>query len=99
MGYGELAARRGRVRRHHAGGGPVRRLGNLAQADVDRVEALFRRANLPTLAPKLGVEAYMNYMGVDKKVEKARQDALRAVPSTGRLCHGGCAGQCAVDRR
>jgi 3-dehydroquinate synthase len=49
-----------------------RRLGNLAQADVDRVEALFRRANLPTLAPKLGVEAYMNYMGVDKKVEGGR---------------------------
>jgi 3-dehydroquinate synthase len=46
-----------------------RRLGNLAQADVDRVEALFRRANLPTLAPNLGVEAYMDYMGVDKKVE------------------------------
>jgi len=46
-----------------------RRLGNLAQADVDRVAVLFRRAGLPVAAPDLGEAAYMDYMGVDKKVE------------------------------
>jgi 3-dehydroquinate synthase len=46
-----------------------RRLGNVGQADVDRVAALFRRARLPVLAPDLGEAAYMDYMGVDKKVE------------------------------
>ena len=38
-------------------------------ADVERIEALFKRAKLPTVAPDLGAEAYLNYMGVDKKVE------------------------------
>ena len=46
-----------------------RRLGNIRQADVDRVAALFQRARLPVLAPNLGEAAYMDYMGVDKKVE------------------------------
>jgi 3-dehydroquinate synthase len=49
-----------------------RRLGDLSQADVHRVAALFKRADLPTVAPNLGVEAYMNYMGVDKKVEAGK---------------------------
>ncbi len=46
-----------------------RRLGYIGQADVDRVATLFRRAQLPVLAPDLGEAAYMDYMGVDKKVE------------------------------
>jgi len=46
-----------------------RRLGNLVQADQERVAALFRRAGLPVRAPALGEAAYMDYMGVDKKVE------------------------------
>ena len=46
-----------------------RRLGYLGQTDVDRVADLFRRAKLPVLAPDLGETAYMDYMGVDKKVE------------------------------
>ena len=49
-----------------------RRMGNLSQADVNRVADLFKRANLPTLAPNLGADAYLNYMGVDKKVEAGR---------------------------
>ncbi|MEW5787567.1 MAG: 3-dehydroquinate synthase [Pseudomonadota bacterium] len=46
-----------------------RRLGYLSQADVERMAALFRRAGLPVLAPNLGEAAYMDYMGLDKKVE------------------------------
>jgi 3-dehydroquinate synthase len=46
-----------------------RRMGLLTQDDVERVAALFRRAGLPVEAPDLGYEAYMSYMGVDKKVE------------------------------
>ena len=46
-----------------------RRLGNLSQADEARIAALFRRTGLPVRAPDLGEAAYMDYMGVDKKVE------------------------------
>jgi 3-dehydroquinate synthetase len=49
-----------------------RQMGMIAQADVDRVAALFRRAGLPVVAPDLGYDAFMNYMGVDKKVEAGR---------------------------
>ncbi|MFN3595357.1 MAG: 3-dehydroquinate synthase [Thiobacillaceae bacterium] len=49
-----------------------RRMGLITDADVERVEALFRRANLPVRAPNLGVDAYLNSMGVDKKVEGGR---------------------------
>ncbi len=49
-----------------------RRLGNLSQADEARIAALFRRAGLPVRAPALGEAAYMDYMGVDKKVEGGR---------------------------
>ncbi len=49
-----------------------RRMGLIAAADVARIDKLFQRAKLPTSAPKLGAEAYLNYMGVDKKVEAGR---------------------------
>ena len=49
-----------------------RRMGLIAPADVDRVAALFHRAGLPVVAPALGYDAYMNFMGVDKKVEAGR---------------------------
>ncbi len=49
-----------------------RRMGLISQADVDRMAVLFRRAGLPTVAPDLGEDAYMEYMGVDKKVEGGR---------------------------
>ena len=50
----------------------LRRMGLIAPADVDRVAALFRRAGLPVVAPALGYDAYMNFMGVDKKAEAGR---------------------------
>ncbi len=49
-----------------------RRMGLLAQADVERMADLFRRAGLPVAAPDLGYDAYMNTMAVDKKVESGR---------------------------
>jgi len=49
-----------------------RRMGMISLADVDRVAALFQRAGLPVVAPDLGYDAYINYMGVDKKVEAGR---------------------------
>ena len=49
-----------------------RRMGLISTDDVARVAALLRRAKLPVLAPDLGVEAYMDAMGVDKKVEDGR---------------------------
>lgn len=48
------------------------RMGYLGQSDVERVTNLLRRAQLPTVAPDLGVESYLNYMGVDKKVEAGK---------------------------
>lgn len=49
-----------------------RRLGLISAADVARIAEIFRRAGLPTKAPPLGAEAYLGYMGVDKKVEGGR---------------------------
>lgn len=46
-----------------------RRLGWICEADVARIRTLFERANLPVVAPDLGVEKYLDYMGHDKKVE------------------------------
>ena len=48
------------------------RLGLLSQEDVTRTATLFKRAGLPVVAPNLGYDAYMEYMGVDKKVEAGR---------------------------
>ena len=45
------------------------RLGWLGEADVARTRALIRAAGLPDVAPNLGVETYLEYMGHDKKVE------------------------------
>jgi 3-dehydroquinate synthetase len=41
-------------------------------ADVERARALIRRAGLPDAAPDLGAEKYIDYMGVDKKVEAGK---------------------------
>jgi 3-dehydroquinate synthase len=48
------------------------RMGLISSADVDRIATLFRRAGLPVVAPDLGYDAYIDYMGVDKKVEAGR---------------------------
>jgi len=45
------------------------RLGWISEADVARTCALIRAAGLPDVAPDLGVDTYMEYMGHDKKVE------------------------------
>ncbi|GBL45782.1 3-dehydroquinate synthase [Sulfuriferula multivorans] len=49
-----------------------RRMGLMSAAEVERVRSLYRRAGLPDTAPDLGVEAYMQHMGLDKKVEGGR---------------------------
>jgi len=46
-----------------------RRMGWLSEADVARTRALIRVAGLPDVAPDLGVDTYLEYMGHDKKVE------------------------------
>ncbi|MHB1402032.1 MAG: 3-dehydroquinate synthase [Thiobacillus sp.] len=45
------------------------RLGWISEADVARTRALVRAAGLPDVAPDLGVDTYLEYMGHDKKVE------------------------------
>lgn len=45
------------------------RLGWISQQDVARVRELFVRARLPVVSPHLGVETYLDLMGLDKKVE------------------------------
>ena len=44
-------------------------LGWLDKCDVERAEALFSRAGLPTFGPALGVHRYLELMQHDKKVQ------------------------------
>ena len=44
------------------------RMGWLSKEDVTRIHSLFERASLPVVAPALGVEKYLQLMGLDKKV-------------------------------
>lgn len=48
------------------------RMGWLTQADVARIQKSFEAANLPITAPHLGVERYLDLMGLDKKVENGK---------------------------
>jgi 3-dehydroquinate synthase len=48
------------------------RMGWISEADVARTRALIRAAGLPDVAPDLGVERYLEYMGHDKKVESGK---------------------------
>jgi 3-dehydroquinate synthase len=45
------------------------RMGWISEADVARTRALIRATGLPDVAPDLGVDAWLEYMGHDKKVE------------------------------
>jgi 3-dehydroquinate synthase len=45
------------------------RLGWIGARDVARIRTLFERAGLPTVAPDLAAEKYLELMGLDKKVE------------------------------
>jgi len=49
-----------------------RRLGWLTEQDVERTKALFVKAELPIIAPNLGVERYIQLMGLDKKVAQGK---------------------------
>jgi len=49
-----------------------RRMGWLSEADVARTRALIRAAGLPDVAPDLGAETYLEFMGHDKKVESGK---------------------------
>ena len=48
------------------------RLGWLAAEDVARIEALFKRAGLPVVAPGMDVARYLELMSHDKKVEDGK---------------------------
>ena len=48
------------------------RLGWLNAHDVERVRALFERAKLPSVSPKLGAVRYLELMGLDKKVDDGK---------------------------
>jgi 3-dehydroquinate synthase len=45
------------------------RMGWISTDDVLRIRDLFLRANLPVVSPDLGLDRYLDYMGLDKKVE------------------------------
>ena len=45
-----------------------RRLGWISEQDVNRIKQLFVRAGLPIVSPRLGVEQYIQLMGLDKKI-------------------------------
>ncbi len=45
------------------------RMGWLTEVDVARTRALIRAAGLPDVAPDLGVDTWLEFMGHDKKVE------------------------------
>jgi len=57
------------------------RLGWINAQDVARIRKLFERARLPTVAPDLGADRYLELMGLDKKVEggKMRFVLLRQI--------------------
>ena len=48
------------------------RMGWLSEADVARTRSLIRAAGLPDVAPDLGSDVYLEYMGHDKKVESGK---------------------------
>ena len=48
------------------------RMGWLTASDLARIQHSFKAANLPIAAPRLGVERYLDLMGLDKKVENGK---------------------------
>ncbi len=48
------------------------RQGDIGEQDVLRLEHLLKRAGLPTRAPALGVQRYLELMGYDKKVHNGK---------------------------
>ncbi len=60
-----------------------RHMGLMGDDEVTRIVTLLKRAHLPVVAPDLGVDHYLDLMGLDKKVEggKIRFILLRAIGS------------------
>jgi 3-dehydroquinate synthase len=60
------------------------KMGLIGQHDLGRVIDLLSRAKLPTIAPELGIERYMELMGHDKKVDagKLRFILLKSIGSS-----------------
>ena len=58
-------------------------MGMLGDKELERVVALLERAGLPVRGPRLGVDRYLELMGLDKKVEggKLRLVLLRRIGS------------------
>ncbi|MEO8836667.1 MAG: 3-dehydroquinate synthase, partial [Caldimonas sp.] len=48
------------------------RLGLIARQHADRLRAVIERAGLPTRAPRLGVDRYLELMSLDKKAQAGR---------------------------
>jgi len=48
------------------------RMGWLMPAEIARMQKIFKAANLPINPPNLGVEKYIDLMGLDKKVENGK---------------------------
>ena len=63
------------------------RQGDIPESEVSRLASVLKRAGLPTLAPSLGAERYLELMGYDKKVQggKLRLVLLSSI-GDGRLC-------------
>ncbi|HHJ80575.1 MAG TPA: 3-dehydroquinate synthase [Candidatus Tenderia electrophaga] len=68
MGYGEWLHGEAVAAGMYMAADLSARLGWLARADVERLEKLLKRANLPVKGPRIGVEKMKNLMAVDKKV-------------------------------
>jgi 3-dehydroquinate synthase len=58
-----------------------RAIGPIGPGEVERIAVLFHRARLPTTAPNLGPDRYLELMGMDKKVQggKLRFILLRRI--------------------
>jgi len=69
MGYGKWLHGEGVAAGTMMAADLSRRMGWISEQDVARVRTLFERASLPVTAPDLGMERYLDYMGMDKKVE------------------------------
>lgn len=53
-----------------------RRMGWLGEGDIERIEALFRRAGLPTVGPALEPAKYLDLMQHDKKVQNGKMNLV-----------------------
>lgn len=49
-----------------------KKMGWLSEVDLSRMKAIFEAADLPLQPPSLGVEKYLDLMGLDKKVEDGK---------------------------